>query len=332
VRYVLEGSVRKAAGRVRITGQLIEAATGAHLWADKFDGELQDVFELQDNVTMSVVGAIAHRLTLASMQYTKRKPPENWDSYDHNLRGMTFFMQRNTEGAKKALEEYRKAIDLDPTFGLAYGRAALSIFELRNVHLQPVTEEERAEALRMATRAVELSNDDEMALACASFVFSNLNDEFERGAALADRAVALNPNLSAAWNARGWMSLQIGEAERASDAFGRALRLNPLDPFLEPAALFGHAAACLLSDKYDEGITWANRLLAKHPTDLRGLVTFVGLTNFAGRISEAWDAAARIRTLYPTLRSSQLKMIFRVRKPEHQAKLAEMISQIGLPE
>ena len=124
VRYVLEGSVRKAGARLRVTGQLIDAATGAHLWADKFEGDLQDVFDLQDNLATSVVGAIAPRLIAADAEFAKRKPPESWDSYDFYLRGISHFYQRSAETTDQALAFLRKAIDLNPEFALAHTMAA----------------------------------------------------------------------------------------------------------------------------------------------------------------------------------------------------------------
>jgi adenylate cyclase len=119
LRYVLEGSVRKAGQRVRITGQLIEAVSGAHLWADKFEGELRDAFDLQDKVTVSVVGAIAPRLIDAEVERAKRKPPDSWDAYDYYLPGLALYAQRNAEANEQALPLFRKAIDLNREFGLA---------------------------------------------------------------------------------------------------------------------------------------------------------------------------------------------------------------------
>jgi Tfp pilus assembly protein PilF len=322
----------KAGGRVRITGQLIEADTGAHLWADKFDGELQDVFELQDGVTTSVVGAIAPRLHLPEYEATKRKRPDSWSSYDHCLRGMTLLLQHTPENTNDALAEYRKAIDLDPTFGLAYARAALCIYVRKNVEIQPVTREECAEGLRLAARSLELANDDATVLMCAAFVFANLGQEFERGAALADRAVALNPNLSAAWNAKGWINMHLGDNERAVEAFDRVLRLNPLDPEMVPNVLLGYACAAYQSGQHEDGVNWASKLLALKPTYLLGLAVYVGNAAAAGRLTEAQDAAVRLRELYPLLRKSHLRQIFAVRRPQHKALVEQMIEYVGLSE
>ena len=124
VRYVLEGSVRRAGGRVRITGQLIDAATGAHLWADRFDGELADVFDLQDRVTASVVGVIAPRLEQAEIERAKRKPTESLDAYDYYLRGMAAFHRFSPADNAEALALFAKAVELDPDYAAAYAMAA----------------------------------------------------------------------------------------------------------------------------------------------------------------------------------------------------------------
>src|SRR5262249_1893766 len=154
--YVLEGSVRKSGQRVRITGQLIEAATGAHLWADKFEGPLQDAFELQDKITVSVVGAIAPRLIEAEVDRAKRKPPESWDAYDYYLRGLALYAQRTVETNDQALPLFRQAIHLNPEFGLAYMRAAACLFQRPQYGGPPLTEKERHEVMQFNDRALAL--------------------------------------------------------------------------------------------------------------------------------------------------------------------------------
>jgi TolB-like protein/class 3 adenylate cyclase len=196
VRYVLEGSVRKAGARLRITGQLIDATTGAHLWADKFEGDLQEVFDLQDTVATSVVGAIAPRLIQADVARAKRKAPTSWDSYDYYLRGVALYVQRTPETNDQAQELFRKAMALNPEFGLAQVRVASCLFTKSNVFGRPLADQERSEALQLATRALVLAGDDEVVLVHASLIFAYLNDEFERASDLADRALAINPNLS----------------------------------------------------------------------------------------------------------------------------------------
>jgi TolB-like protein/class 3 adenylate cyclase len=329
VRYVLEGSVRKAGARLRITGQLIDAATGAHLWADKFEGELQEVFDLQDNVATSVAGAIAPRLIQADVERAKRKSPDNWDSYDFYLRGIALFVQRTAETTDRALELFRKAIDLNPEFGLAHTRAAASLFMRPRFGGPPLTEKERIETLQLTTRALLLAGDDELVLAWAALVFASLNDEIERGSDLADRALAINPNLSSGWNARGWISAALGDGERALDAFDRATRLNPADDWTVLVAMQGKCTALFLLDRRSDALELTKRLLARQPNDLLGwFFQWVTDVDPAG----AADAADHIHALYPHLRSSHLRKMFYTRSSKHQAMTVEAIAHLGLPE
>lgn len=331
VRYVLEGSVRKAGARLRITGQLIDAATGAHLWADRFDGALEDVFELQDNVATSVVGAIAPRLIQADVERAKRKSPESWDSYDFYLRGISLLGQRTPETSEEALNLFRRAIDLNQEFGLAHIRAAASLFMRPQHGGRPLTSEERSEALQSATRALALAGDDDFVLAWASLIFAILNDEMERGSDLVDRALAINPNFSNAWNARGWISLCLGDGAGALDAFDRAIRLNPTDDWTVAIGMQGKCFALFVLDRHVDALEMANRLLARRPKDLRGWF-FKSLLETDP--SRAVSAANQIRVLYPHLRRSHLREMYvtLLRSSRHRTSLEEAIAHIGLPE
>ena len=160
VRYVLEGSVRKAGARVRITGQLVNALTGAHVWADRFDGELADIFDLQDQVTSRVVGAIAPKLEQAEIERAKRKPTESLDAYDYFLRGMAAFYQFTRPGNEEALALFSRAIELDPDFAAAYGMAARCYMQRKGFGWVADRDREIAETARMARRAADLGRDD----------------------------------------------------------------------------------------------------------------------------------------------------------------------------
>ena len=194
----------KPAGKVRITGQLIDAATGAHLWADRFDGSVDDIFELQDQVTSSVVNAIAPKLEQAEIERAKRKPTENLDAYDHFLRGMSVLNQWTRESNLEATLTFRKAIELDPDFASAFGMAAWCyVWRKANGWLID-RDMEIAEATQMARKAVELGRDDAVALARAAHVLAYVGGDLDSATPALDRALLLNPNLSAAWNFAGW--------------------------------------------------------------------------------------------------------------------------------
>src|SRR5258706_2273521 len=200
VRYVLEGSVRKAPNRVRITGQLVDTATGAHLWADRFDGGLGDIFDLQDQVTESVVGAIAPAVEKAEIERAKRKPTESLDAYAIYLRGLAKLYQfAGRQANDEALRLFNSAIELDPDFASAYGRAAYCyVFAKANGWFSN-TANEIAEVKRLAQLAVELGKDDAVALAAAGKALAYVVCDPGVGDALIDRALGLNSNFAEAW-------------------------------------------------------------------------------------------------------------------------------------
>ena len=231
VRYVLEGSVRKAANRVRITGQLVDTATGAHLWAERFDGGLGDIFALQDQVSESVVGAIAPAVEKAEIERAKRKPTESLDAYSLYLRGLARFYQiASRQANEEALRLFNSAIELDADFASAYGRAAICYVSAKINGWFPGAANEIAEVKRLAERAVESGNDDAFALAAGGYALVYVVRDLEVGAALIDRALVLNSNSAEAWFYGGWVKTWLGEPELALERFARAMRLNPLDP------------------------------------------------------------------------------------------------------
>ena len=207
VRYVLEGSVRKAGNRVRITGQLIEAETDRHIWADKFDGALEDIFDLQDQVTMSVVGLIAPKLEQAEIERAKHKPTDRLDSYDFYLRGIELVSTRTLAPLPEALELFKKAFERDPEYAAAYAMAAWTILMQQSISGVPLTNEMRTDAIRLANLGARKGIDDAFALARSGHVLTYLGHEYDRGASMVEQAVALNPNLANAWHSRGWVSL-----------------------------------------------------------------------------------------------------------------------------
>jgi adenylate cyclase len=202
----------------------------------------------------------------------------------------------------------------------------------KDLHNQSVSEDERTEALRFAEQALSLSDDDETVLARTAFVFGLMDGNFERGRELAERATAINPNSAQAWNARATMDLVLGELEPALQGYANVMRLNPLDKRAVPYALFGSGAACLLLGRYDEGAAFVRRLLLLSPNDIRGLFILTGCALFGGKPADAEQTVARIKQLFPHFRSSQLRQVYRVRKPEHMAIVERTIARIGLPE
>jgi TolB-like protein len=331
VRYVLEGSVRKAANRVRITGQLVDARTGAHLWADRFDGELEDIFDLQDRVTASVVGAIAPRLEQLEIDRAKRMPTESLDAYDYYLRGIATFHLWTREATEEGLHLFYRAIELDPDFASAHGLAAWCYLRRKNSGWMTEPLQEMAEAERLANRAVELGKDDAVALCSGGFVLTQFGRSLQAGAALIDRALVLNPNLATAWFLSGWVRNYLGESEKAIEHFTRAMRLNPLDPLMFGMQT-GIAAAHFLAGRYDESSSWAERAMLGHPSYAPAIRVAAASYALAGRLEAAQEAMARMRQIDPMLRVSTLSDLLPFRGPEDCARYEEGLRKAGLPE
>ena len=333
VRYVLEGSVRKAANRVRITGQLVDTATGAHLWAERFDGGLGDIFDLQDQVTESVVGAIAPAVEKAEIERAKRKPTESLDAYALYLRGLARFYQfANRQANDEALRLFNSAIELDPDFASAYGRAAFCYVIAKINGWISDTANEIAEVTRLAQRAVELGKDDAIALAASGCALAYVVRDLGVGAALIDRALVLNSNLAEAWYCGGWVKNWLGEPEAAIERFARAMRLSPLDPWVT-AMRDGTAYAHFFLGRYDEAASWAAMALQDNPDFQPGLRIAAASNAMAGRPEQAHKAMARLRQLNPALRVSTLKDVLGpYRRAEDLSRFEEGLRQAGLPE
>jgi adenylate cyclase len=229
VRYVPEGSVRKAANRVRITGQLIDAATGAHLWADRFDGGFGDIFDLQDQVTESVVGALAPAVETAEIERAKYKPTESLDAYAIYLHGLAkFYQYGNRLATEEALRLFRSAIELDPDFALAYSYASHCYAHAKTNGWLSGTANEIAEASRLAKRALELGKDDASVLCGSGWTLAIVVRDLSVGTGMVDRALMLNSNLAEAWRCSGWMKNWLGDPKLAIEHFARAMRLAPI--------------------------------------------------------------------------------------------------------
>ena len=333
VRYVLEGSVRKAANRVRITGQLVDTATGAHLWADRFDGGLGDIFDLQDQVTESVVGAIAPAVEKAEIERARRKPTESLDAYALYLRGLARFYQfAGRQANEEALRLFNRAIELDPDFATAYARAAHCYVYAKNSGWFSGAANEIAEVARLAQRAVELGKDDAIALADSGYALVYVVHDLEAGASLIDRALGLNSNLAEAWNWGGWVKIFLGEQETAIERFARGMRLSPLGPRVT-GMRGGTAYAQFFLGRYDEAASWATMALQDSPDYQPGLRIAAASNAMAGRPEQAHKAMARLRQLNPALRVSNLKDVRGpFRRAEDLSPYEEALRRAGLPE
>ena len=278
--------MRQTQGRVRIHGQLIDAASNAHLWANQFDGTLEDIFGLQDKVTLGVIGAIAPTLESAEIERTGRKPTESLDAYDHYLRGVAISYQMTRAGCDDALRFFAKANQLDPSFADPFARAAL-IYVLRKANSWMTDRaQETADATYMARKAVALGRDDAAALSCGGYALAYIAGDLDAGDTYVDQALNLNSNLANAWGASGWMKTCLGNYDIGIERAELALRLSPLDP-RKFVWQFSIALANLLAGRFDQAAEWATRCLHHQPTYLAPLRVAAASYAQAGRLDDA---------------------------------------------
>jgi TolB-like protein len=331
VRYVLEGSVRRSGHRIRITGQLIDASTGAHLWADRFEGASEDIFDLQDQVAMSVAGAIAPKLERAEIERAKRKLTESLDAYDYYLRGMEHFYQDHQESLGQAMRLFSRAIELDPAFAAPYASGAMCYVQRQASGWMTERQKEVSETARLARNAVQCGKDDAFVLCRAGHALAYVVHEFDAGQLFIDRALALNPNLARAWHSSGLLRVWMGDPDTAIRHFAQFKRLSPLDVAM-PRMLAGIAFAHFFAGRYDEACSQAEQALQESPNLHQALRISVASTALAGRIERARDVLSRLRRIDPALRVSNLGDITPLRRPEDIAKYAEAMRKAGLPE
>jgi len=331
VRYVLEGSVRKAANRVRITGQLIDATTGVHLWADRFDSLLEDIFDLQDRVTSSVIGAIAPQLQRAEIERAQRKPTGSLQAYDYYLRALAAFYRRTREETTEALKLTEIASGIDPEFAAAYALGARCYIQRKSFGWRTDAAEEIAETRRLARRAIELDQDDPSVLARAGHALAFVVGEIEEGADLVSRAIDLDPNQATARYWMGWIRLWLGEIDAAIEQFQVALRLSPLDPSIFTAHS-GMAWAHFMAGRNEEASSWAAATIRRQPNFLAGHRIMMACHAMSGRVEEARKTCMLALQLDPTLRISRIKDVATFRRAEDIERLAQAFRIAGVPE
>jgi adenylate cyclase len=330
VRYVLEGSVRRAGNRVRITGQLIDAATGTHLWANRFDGALEDVFELQDEVTTSVIGAIAPKLEQAEIERARHKPTEKLAAYDYFLRGMANIYQGTREANLEALANFQKAIAIDPNFATAHGMCAYCYVWRKANGWATEPKQETILAEQASRTAARLGFDDAVALCEAGFALAFVAGQLDDGAALIDRAVVLNPNLATAWRFSGYVRVFLGQPDLAIEHLQRAIRLSPLDPLIF-IVQNGIVLAHFFAGRYHEAFTWAQTTLRQNPNYAAAVIMAAVSGALAGREDESRKAVTRLRELNPEVRLSNFEDVWPLRRPEDLVAFDKGLRLTGLP-
>ena len=314
VRYVLEGSVRKAGGQVRITAQLIDAETGAHLWADHFDGTLDDIFDIQDRVATSVAGIIEPTLRSAEVDRVRRRPTKNLTAYDLFLHALPHWRMATEKASLRALELLNEAIERDPLFAPAH---ALSAF----CHLQLYAsgwagprdaEQRRLDCIQLARAALRITNDDPLVLGLAAYTLGGAGEDIVEALELIERSLRMNPSSAESWRWSGWLRLWSGDPDLAIGHFENALRLHPRDG--HPGIFMGIGVCHFFSHRFQEAIELLNRSLQLHASWVPTFRFLAASYWHLGQIEDARNAIRQLKNLTDLI----IPPVDHWRKPEYR--------------
>jgi TolB-like protein/cytochrome c-type biogenesis protein CcmH/NrfG len=328
VGYVLEGSVRKAGNRVRISVQLIDAATGNHIWAERYDRDLEDIFAVQDEITESVVAAIGPELMVAETQRAQRKPPQNLDAWDYVLRALSHIWRLNEEDNRKAQDLLRRAIELDPEYAHAYSMLGWSyIFHAWNAY-----GENPADFIPMAReaarKAVELDERDPWGHVVLGRVYAQARDH-NRAVAELEKAIELNPNLPMARGMFGLILAYGGRSDEALAELDKAIRANPRDPF--NIFYYGaYSVAHYLAGRYEEAVRWARQAVQQRPDYLGAYRILASSCANLGELEEARTALDKAKRLQPGLSLAWVEEYAPYVRPDDLRHFIEGLRKAGL--
>jgi TolB-like protein len=329
VRYVLEGSLRKSGNRVRVTGQFIEAETGRHLWADRFNGDLVDIFALQDQLVTSVVGAIAPQVERAEIDRSRLNMTGDLAAYDFYLRGLACWNRWTGEENAKALQLFNAAIAKDGDFSTPYGLAAsCHHFAKANGWASSF---DQAEISRLVERAADIGSDDAVALCWAGHVHAYFFRDLDRALLLIDRALELDVNLAVAWQRSGWVRGYAGDPDAAIESLNKAIRLNPLDPrvFLTQSAM---AFAHFIAGRDDEAADWAAMALRIKPNWLPALRMTIASNAMRGQAEAAKRALNAYLAIDPNVTIAKLCEYYPFRREADRGRLIAAMRAAGVPQ
>jgi TolB-like protein/tetratricopeptide (TPR) repeat protein len=329
VHYVLEGSVRKSGDRVRITGQLIDAASGAHIWAERFDGDLKDVFDLQDRVTASVVGVIEPTVVTAELERTQSRPAAT--AWDYFALGLAKQRLLTRDANAQAMQLFRQSIALNEDFPSAYAFASNCYTWAKSFGWLTDPAAEISEGIWLARRALELGRDEAAISTVAGFALAYLAGDLDTGQAAFDRSLSLHPNFAPSWGLGCWIRVWRGEPEVGIAHAERAMQLSPSDFHLfawQSARAYAHYSC----EQYDEARAWADKASHERPGYLPAERMVAAAAALAGQTKQAKAAMVRLRELEPTLSISKLKEQIPYQRAEDLARFAAGLRKAGLPE
>jgi TolB-like protein len=331
VRYVLEGSVRKAGNRLRITAQLIDATSGVHTWADRLEGSLEDVFAFQDEVTRKVIAAIAPRLVHEEIERARRRPPSNTDAYDCYLRGLYCLSAASADSVMEAMRLFKKASALDPDYAMAYAMTLHCHVTRIAFDLVEDIEHERTEVTRLWRIVMRIGQDDGVALSQAAWAVAYVLRDLASAKRLIDRAVELNPNSATAWTTSGWIYVWLGHPDIALEHLGRA---QPLDPGgNSPPWWQAMAHALFFLDRHEDAMGVVEQMLQLSPDQHPGLRIGVASAALAGRSDVAHRLAAHLQSIDPAFSISRFrKQLAPYQRPEFAEKYVQALRLAGVPD
>jgi adenylate cyclase len=329
VAYLLEGSVQKAGNRLRIIVQLIETEGGAHVWSSRFDGALDEFFDLQDRITEQVAGALQPSIRVAEVERSRRKRPQDLSSYDYTMRALPHVWALEKEESAKALELLEKALAIDPEYPLALSLAGWCHAQRSVYNWSDDIAESQAKARSLAERAAEMSGDDSLILAVLGAVHTFVRNH-GTARVLLERAVTLDPNAAWAWSRLGWLEAYSDQPEKAIANFERALRLSPMDP-MNFNNYVGLGSANEVAQKYDEAAAFYRRALEERPNAHWLYRNIASSLSGAGRMDEARAAFAEMLRYYPDLTISKFKQAM-VCSPATLDVMGANLRKLGLPE
>jgi adenylate cyclase len=331
VRYVLEGSVRKAGNRVRITAQLIDATTGNHIWAERYDREIADIFALQDEMTLTIVGAVEPELSAAERERVLSKPPENLDAWECYQRGLWYMWTYARDGNLEAARLLERATDLDPGFAPAYAYGSYVHYSRVIMGWSDDTEQSLDVGMTLAKKALALDDKDPLGYFAAGRIHM-MQGRHDDSVASLETAIELNPSFAQAYHGLGMALTLADRLEDAKDALRQAERLSPRDPILWASTVV-HALACILSRDYEGALHWARKTI-QNPRS-KGYwphAVLAAALAHLDRMEEARAAATAALDELPDLSLAYLEKSLPTKQPDGLAPYLDGLRLAGLPE
>ena len=317
--------MRRSGNRLRITAQLIDAQSNAHIWSDRYDGDMADVFDLQDRITESVVGALEPTIRSAEIERARRKRPESLDAYDLVMRALPSFWANTRDSNIEAIALLERAMTMDPNYAFATALCAWSYAVRNSYYWTDDPEHSLDTALRLAKRAASLDSEDPFVLAILSAAYT-FGRQLLEAAPLIDKSLAIDPNSAFAWQRKGWLRQYLSDADQSIVCFERAMRISPLDPF-NFNAVIGIGCGHLQKERFEQAVLWLTKGIAARPSATWAwravAAAYVGLD----RLQEAKEALAKFRAGNPGVTVSRVaKSLYLLRR---SAKWLGRVAQSG---